>query len=376
MPIKPQTPALAFAGAPPRGPAGEIRRSSSDATLVDLTYDNKTTSLENIDTQVFMRKVIHEVQTEYSVMRRFVTTTILNGTFEWRNLTPKRDPVARQNVIPDLNPRKQTFSTFGITVNPYDDDCWLPQYTTKNSRIQFEASIVKAMEMGFERLYDKMAFNAMLVPVRTRTTSGWKEGTVATQVALLPNDRIGGNITGTGGAAKLADPTFDTLVEVGLKFYNNNVMRGTKIYAALTPNMQRILWKLLEFRNKDYIFAMENIAVKKTIPFANFEWVSVTPEVSPGAYYSDKWLVTTTAGLAEATDASGGNALDLTDSNHEVIPFWIKSNVFVGECPALDQFSIFTVPYKRQTPIVVRTKWLGASRAQNKLQYNLIVPTS
>ena len=366
-----------FGTNPKRGAAGAIRVDVSNAPTYELDFPGDATSLANIDMQAFLRDVIHEVQTENSIMRPYVTTTYLKGTFEWRNITVKRDPQARQSAIPDLNPRKQTFSTFGITVNPYDDDAWLTDATEKNSRISVGMNIVKAMEMGFERLYDKVAFSSMLVAVRKRTVSDGqvKTGEVSTvgtgTPVVLENTRIGGRVTGASGAGALAEPSFQTLVKVGLKFRNENVPYTTKIYAALTPNMEALLYKLKEYADKDYIFARRDDSRRKTVPFAGFTWVAVTPEVAPGAFYTDRDL--TNLGANDLADAIAAG-VNLTSSNHEVIPFWVKDNIYVGECPQLDMFEIFKVPTKRQTPIVVRTKWLGASRAQNKLQYNLIVP--
>ena len=389
---------------PARGPAGSIRIDADRSTKYELDFEGDTTSLANIDTQAFMRDVIHEVQTENSIMRPYVTTTYLKGTFEWRNLTPQRNPQARKSAIPDLNPRRQTFTTFGITVNPYDDDAWLVDATEKNSRISVGMTIVKAMEMGFERLYDKIAFSSMLVPVRMRTTTP-ETGDVDTSAAPveLPADRIGGRVTGgnaqgvvsSGNPGKLADPTFQTLVSVGLKFRNENVPYTTRIYASLTPNMERILYGMTEYNDKDYIFARRDDSRKKVLEFAGFHWVSVTPEVAPGAFYADRFLKQASGNLVTAENkgnAGGGGRPDLgtfsigqrgdipavvgAGDAHEVIPFWVKENVFVGECPQLDMFEIFKVPFKRQTPIVVRTKWLGASRAQNKLQFNMVVPWS
>ena len=368
---------LATTGRSPlRGDAGAIRASGDATNTYELEFPASATSLANIDTQAFMRDVIHEVQTEHSIMRPYVTTTYLKGTFEWRNLTPQRNPQARKSAIPDLNPRKQTFSTFGITVNPYDDDAWLVDAVEKNSRISVGMNIVKAMEMGFERLYDKIAFSAMLVPVRFRNVDDddVKLGqTSAGTPKLLENTRIGARINGS----TLASPSFKTLVEVGLKFRSQNVPYTTKIYAALTPVMEKFLYDLKEYSDKDYIFSRSSDRRGKSYPFAGFEWVAVTPEVAPGAFYADKWLnKSADVELIDVVDADpgSGNGMDLTDTNHEVIPFWVKENVFVGECPQLDMFEIFKVPFKRQTPIVVRTKWLGASRAQNKLQFNLIIP--
>ena len=379
---------------PIRGGPGQIRLGD-DASTYELEFPNDSTSLANIDTQAFMRDVIHEVQTEHSIMRPYVTPTYLRGTFEWRNLTPPRNPQARKSAIPDLNPRKQTFSTFGITVNPYDDDAWLVDAVEKNSRISVGMNIVKAMEMGFERLYDKVAFSSMLVSIRVRTANDTqvKTGDVSTSIGTnltLGDDRIGAYVrrkvagTAIGGNkvnAMFDDIDFRTLVAVGLKFRNQNVPYTTKIYAALTPNMERLLYSLKEYSDKDYIFSRDNDRRGKSYPFAGFEWVAVTPEVAPQAYYADRYIKLPANADAEgflydtgSPDSAIGNNTDLSATNHEVIPFWVKENVYVGECPQLDMFEIFKVPFKRQTPIVVRTKWLGASRAQNKLQYNLCVP--
>ena len=348
--------------------------AAGDALTIDLDYTTTTgvaTDLTNIEAQKFMRDVIHEVQTKESIMRPYVTRTVLKGTFEWRFITVKRDPLKRQKAIPDLNPRKQTFTAFGITVNPYDDDTWLVEHAEKFSQISIQMETAKASEMGFERLFDKMAFSAMLVDVRNRTTSQWKQGAVATGHTPLPN----GNFHAWMKQNKVVVPEYSTLVKMGMLFWSANMSRRTKICAALTPRMLEIIYAMTEFRNKDYIFHKSTLGARRTIDFAEIQWVYVTPEVAPGGYLSSKYITKNASMdgvLATADDSTG---VDLSPSNHEVIPFWVKENVYVGECPQLDLFSVFPVPSKRGTPVMIRTKWLGASRAQNKLQHHLIIPT-
>ena len=355
-------------------PARVTGGATGDALTVDLTYPGTATDLTNIDAQSFVRDVIHEVQTESSMMRPYVTTTTLKGTFEWRFLTGKRDPLKRTQAIPDLNPRKQEFTTFGITVNAYDDDFWLEPYAGKNSMISISREIVKAQEMGYERLFDRLALSSLVVDVRTRTTSAWKQGAVSTGVRSLPVARIGGKIATVGANKVLADPDFDTLQRVGLKFWNNNVGRGTKVYATLTPNMEYKLNKLAQYYDKDYIFARRDDAPNKSIPFARFEWVAITPEVSLGAYMANYYIANAADSSLADAQTSSTNGFDLNPNNHECIGFWTKKNVYVGTCPELDIWSVFPVPSKRNTPVMIKTRWLGASRAQDILVYILCIP--
>ena len=351
----------------------QIPVTGTDATRVNLTFDNNTTDLSEIDMQLYYAQVIHKIQTEHSQLRNFVTHDSIKGTFKWRKLTPKRDPQQRRAAVPTLNPRKQTFENVGITLQAYDDEAWLVDYTVENSQINFQSTLAEAMMMGYERLFDRVAIAAMMEPVRYQESSDWDEGQKTTKIVSLENDRIGAAVAAAGNA--LAKPSFNTFQKIIRKFHDNNVDFRTQICGLLTPAMQEILEGIAEYNDKDYIFSKMSDPNVASFNWKNICWVKCTPEVAPGAYYSDLYVTAASGGspLSVATDTSSGN-IDLTDSNHEVIPFWVTKNIFVGTNPALDKFSITQVPYYRDTPIMYKTQWLGGSRIQNLYQFNLVIP--
>ena len=80
--------------------------------------------------------------------------------------------------------------------------------------------------------------------------------------------------------------------------------------------------------------------------------------------------------LNDAIDASGSNAFDLTDKNHEVVPIWTKDNIIIsnGVGKLAAQFGIVSIPEKYNVPQVQSTEWCGGTRVQNLKHYNLIIP--
>lgn len=366
-------------------------RTDDTASRVNLVFRNNETDLRNVDMQAFMNTVTHRVQTTMSILRPYVTWTEINGTFQWRNLTEKRDPAQRTHANPMINPTKQSFSQYGITIHAYDMDTWLVDYMVKNATINFPATVMETMMYGYERLADRCALAAMLTDVRTRETGGgnapnedWKLGKVETDTSSLADSRIGAATTGAAASQTLAVPAFQTLQKIKRKFRDANVPYNTPIYALLTPGMEEIIERMVQFQNKDYIWnAAKGREKDGVIYFYGVNWIKCTPEIAPGGFYADKFISADTGGAAnkvsplqDAQANNANNAIDLTPNNHEVIPFWTKDNIKVGYNGGLSWTSIYKVPTYRNTPIISRTEWCGGAREQDVKQFNLVIPTS
>ena len=344
-------------------------RTGDNAQQVTLTFTSTTSDLENIDNQRVWMEVIHEVQTEETCIVPYVQgVEIKNATFKWQTIAAKRDPKARTAAVPDLDPRKNSFTKVGITLNPYDDDSYVVEYVEENADIHFERTVLETMERGFIRLEDRICFASMLGKVVKKTSSGWKTGATVTAKSDLDSARIGAR----SSAAGLIAPDYKTIKKILRRFYDENVSRSEKIYAAMTPNMEDILSDITQFQNKDYIQAMLADPAKKVVHWAGIYWVKCTPEVAPEAFYSDKYVKKVVKSLDVLTSTS--TDYDLTTTNHEAIPFWIKSNIRYGRNRKLDKYALIMLPSKRMTPAIIRTLWAGGARLQDKKQYVLVVP--
>jgi len=348
--------------------------ANSDSTKVILTYTSDATSLANIDTQFFYKEVIHKIQTEESCLRPYVTQRPQKGVFDVVTLTDKRDPARRTQAIPDSTSSRQTFETRAIRITPFDDGAWLIDSVVKNATISVPRATVESMMKGYERLFDRIALGAMLQPVRRLKSDGsddWKEGKRDADEISLENTRIGGKVS----TSALLNPSFETFQKIRRKFYDNNVNRMATFYGLLTPRMEEILQGLTEYKNRDYIYSLMTDKNVKVIPWFGINWVKASPEIAPGAFYASKYIANQSASdLADAQDTAT-NGFDLSSTNHEVIPIWVKENVIVGSDASLNKMDILKRPDKRNTNQLLMTKYYGGTRLQNNFQYNLVIPT-
>ena len=358
------------------------------STRINLSFRGGETDLSNIDMQTFQQEVTHKVQTTSAILRNYVTWKEIRGTFDWRFLTDKRDPELRTMANPQINAKRQTFSQYGITLHGYDMDTWAIDSVVSRSQINFPATVMETVMYGYERLADRCALAAMLGDVRTRTTGDgtgggtldWREGKVETGTQALENTRIGGAVSGSAGSKVLALPTFKTLQAIKRKFRDANVPHTESIYALLTPRMETIIEDYMQFQNKDYIWNQAKDKTKDNkIHFYGIDWIKCTPEIAPGGFYATKYITSgggsAPLNLQDATDTSSGN-VDLTPTNHEVIPFWTKDNIQLGYNNSLSWTRMYQVPMYRNQVVLSRAEWCGGTRAQNVKQFNLVIPTT
>ena len=182
---------------------------NEDATKIVLAFDGNTTDLTNIDFQRAMKNVIHRVQSNMSALRPYVTVGAQDETFQWQKRTPHRDPSKRTAAVPDTPFAKQSFDSRGINVDMFDDGAFLVEAVVSGSEIALEMAILESMEAGFERLFDKVALSAMVMPVRQQTSVEWKEGNKdSSTVALDVTKYVGGNLK----AGSLAAPELETYI--------------------------------------------------------------------------------------------------------------------------------------------------------------------
>lgn len=351
--------------------------SAGGSVQYNLSFESGQTDLQNIDMQKYYADVVHKVQSEDFQLRNYVgMSDNFKGTFKWVTLTDKRDPKLQKKALPTIDSKKQTFETVGLQCNPYTDDSFLIDFTVRNARINVQSATLESMMKGFNRLMDKVAIAAMLQPKlkQSSTEAQYRLGQAGSATSVLANTRIGGRVTGAGSTAALANPNFDTFQKILRKFWDNNVSRKSQIYGLLTPGMEELMRNISEFKNRDYIYHALNSQGEASVDWMGITWVKVTPEITPGAFYADKYLLGAAASdLADATATSASN-VDLSDSNHEVVPIWIKENIRYHDAMDLTQAEISRIPYYRNQPALMMTKWLGSTRIQDVLQYNLVIP--
>ena len=368
------------------------RLGNADDTKVVLNFDGGTTDLSNIDYHSFVTKVVHKVQAESDLLTQKAEYIPMKGTFKWIPLTGKRDPTKRTQAIPDIASRKQEFDNVGLVLSGYDDDTYIVDYVERNSEISVSGATHEAMYKGYRRTMSRLILSSMIQPKimkDTKTSDAWKEGTAGRVEMALPNSRIGGRITGAGAGTSLAMPSFKTFQKIKRKFYDLNVSRSTPLCSILTPGMEEYLEGLQEYRNKDYNTAvlMDKISDPsvKSVYWMGIEWIKLEPEIAPGQVFNTKFLPATAAGnnnaneLVDVADATSANAVDLGDGTsnstaYEVIPIWSPMNIKWGSDPSLGMDKMYKVPGKRLVPVISMAEWLGATRVQDELVYNLIIP--
>ena len=353
------------------------------STTYTLAFNQNSTDLKNIEVQKMRADVIHKVQTMEDFLAPYVSHAYdLKGTFQWQYLTDKRNPKLQTSMPITIQAQAQTYEAVGLQTNPYIDDAWILDFVEANSAISIKDSQMVSMMFGYNRLATKIAVNAMLAPQLKRTTSAtqWVKGDVSGTVTALPDTRIAGVVSKSAtGTAKLEYPTFDEILDLmKSKFRDQNVSPNVRFCGLLTPGAENWLKKLVEYKNRDYIYSVMNDINTMAFTFGNIQWIKVNPETSPGSFYADKYLSIATQGnstraLADATATSASN-FDLTDTNHEVIPIWVMDNIRVGHFTMLDVLKILRVPYYRDDPAILMTKFLGGCRLQNDLQFNLVIP--
>lgn len=350
----------------------------SNSNKVTLSFENNETSLANIDAQYFHRRAVHVAQTKESCLRDFVTNVEMKKTFDWVYVVDKLDPKKRTQAVPDSPSEDLTGNMVGINCHAYDGGSFLIDYVVKNATIEVDLETFVAYQAGYERTFDKVAIAAMLQPIRRRKSSGsdeWKTADSTTDEISLPNTNIGGRISRVSSTDSLAKPSMETFQKVYRFFRDKNIL-GQKIYALMTPGMEEFIESLPEYKNRDYIWHVMNDPQAKTVRWYKFHFVKTNPDVNPGSVYGSLYLKGGSSNsLARATATSSSN-FDLTDDNHEVVPFWTKDNIINGHVSSLDKMDIIKRGDKHNTPQALLTKWMGGSRHQNIKQFNLVIPSS
>lgn len=361
-------------------------RTGDDATMVTLRFGENENDLENIDRQTIEAEVVHEVQTKRSVLSPYVMMTDLgNNTFKWKPFTYKRDPRQINQNLSKIQPSPQTFDAFGCSVSKYGDDVWLTDYVKEKSVIRFQREVLTEMFYGFERLKDRNCIAAMFNPVRWRYTPDWKRGGATTRTIALPNNRIVAIAEQDGSNLKLAVPTSETYMKLKRRFTDFNVMPGEKVYGLLTPNMMDIIAQNADYKNREHVYrmvtAMESEDSDRGFTWRGITWVRCTPEIAPGAYYAGSVFSAGSTALkageqklVERVETATQNAITLNATNHEVIPLWIKKNIYAVTNKSQDKFNILPQPEYKGAPAAFREQSLGGTRVQNVLHLNVVVP--
>ena len=363
---------------------------------VSLVFNNNQADLTQKDAVVYLSKVIHKVQTSQSFLRPFIMNHQVEGTFDFVNLMNKRDPKKQTNVFRPLSALSDgsnvfddtTYENAGIYVEPYDDMVWLPEYVRTFSRINFDGSVAVSMMKGFTRLEDRQILAGTVLPViRTDTEPkgsgsfefGWRDATRDSNVRNLPNTQIFGYVDNSN----LLVPDFNAIQLLINAFKKQNVGPGLQLCAAYTPTMLVHLQRITQFQNKDYIFHKspdsDSTEPSGVSTFMGIKWVEITPEVSLGAYYADKYLPksggATVKKLVSATDTASTN-IDLTMTDHEVIPFFWADNLILGHKQKLNKWGVILQPTFMNEAVMYGRLWTGATRYQDVLQAHLIIPTA
>ena len=374
-------------------------RTGVDSTMVVLSFGQNENSLNNVDRIKVDRAMIHEVQTTDDVISQHLGTKDLgDSTSRWQPITYKREPKQIEQNISPIDPTPQKFDKFGSFASKYGDDCWITDYAEHKSEISFKKSVLTAMYYGFQRLQTRQAIAAMLNPVRWRYTPNWPRAEAETMVKELDNSRIVAfavKSKGTTAADRsqyaagtvpatlktLAFPDVDIFLKLRRKFTDMNVPAGLVPNALLTPNMEEMLYNIKDTKDRENIFRMMQKEGREHFMWRNINWIRVTPEIAPGAFYAGKYIDVSKATvddkviLGEAKNAAdGANTIALTADNHEVIPFWFANNVWKVTDKRMDKTLFLRVPYYKNQPILIKEVNCGGSRAQDVLQLNLIVP--
>ena len=350
----------------------------SDATKIVLAFNGNTTDLTNIDFQRAMKRVIHRVQSSMSALRPYVTVGVQDETFQWQKRTPHRNPTKRTSAIPDTPAVKQEFDSRGINVDMFDDGAFLVEAVVSGAEISLEMSILESMEAGFERLFDKVALSAMLMPVRQQTSTDWKQGDKASsEVALDVTKYVGGNLK----AGSLAVPELETYIEIRKQFKNRNANPDGNLCGLLTPGMEAIISNTEEYKNRDFIYAAKGEQMGGPFVWKKIKWIPIQDDVNIGAAYASSYVGRASASenkklalLTSQATVSSVAQYDLSSSNHEVVPIWKKENIKVNYRPKASKAKILNRPDKVDTPQLFMSKALGSTRLEDERHFNLVVP--
>ena len=265
---------------------------------------------------------------------------------------------------------------------------WLPEYVRTFSRINFDGSVAVSMMRGFTRLEDRQILAGTVIPViRTDTEPqgsgsfefGWRDATRDSNVRNLPDTQVFGYVDNSG----LAVPDFNAIQLMINAFKKQNVGPGLMLCAAYTPTMLVHIQRISQFSNVENVFhatpdnqSTEPSGVKT---WMGIKWVEITPEISLGAYYAHKYLpksgAASTKKLVNVTDTAGTN-IDLTTTNHEVIPFFWSDNLILGQKRRLNKWGVILQPTFMNEAVMYGRLWTGATRYQDVLQAHLIIPTA
>ena len=365
------------------------RLGTADDTKITLTFDSGVTDLSNIDYHAMTQDVIHKVQTKSdALMGKSTYVPFEKGTFKWQFLTDKRDPTKRTKAIPDIASKAQTFEAVGLTLDGYDDDSYVVDFVQHGTQVSLSSTIFESMYYGYQRLLSKLILSAMVQPRIKRNTASsdrWKTGEVARAEVDLPTTQYGGKVTGSGSSFKLVGPTHKTIQAIKKKIWDTNADRSMKICSVLTPQMEVYMEDMAQYFNNDYIWAATKEKIDdpsvKSIFWYGVYWVKITPEVAMTTVYNNRFMdasagpgeFKTTVGTAAANDVDLGDGSSSSQA-YEVIPFWTPSNIRWASNPGMAMSKMYLVPYKKLVPVISMTEWLGATRMQDELQVNLIIP--
>ena len=363
--------------------------TGEEATRVNLNFRADENTLENVENQGTLASVVREVQTTQDFIGPYVSHRDLGRDLVlWENFTYKREPRVLRENIPAFQPVPQKVDKFGMTAQKYGDEYLLTDLVKTKSSVSFSRITFTEMVAGFKRLETRTAFAAMFNPVRWQFSPKWQTFNTTTGIFELDNSRIvavvtkdannknkvGGDI---GGGNYLAFADKITYVRLWRKFLDMNVMANVQICAAVTPNLQQQMIQTPEYTNREDLYhAMENYERDGYFYWRNIKWIRCTPEVMPGAFYAgQKFKAPSAAGPdIQLVEKDPNGTLTLTASNHEVIPFWIGTNIFSVTSTLMDRMKMIRVPMLRDEEMIFMERWLGGGRAQNVLQLNVCIP--
>ena len=377
-------------------------RLGDDSAYFDIEFADNENTLHGVEMQKLEKKIIHEVQTKEDVVSKYLSHKDLgNSVWCWQNLTYKRNPRKIMQNLRPINPTPQAFDKFGMTANLYGDECWITDIIQKKANIGIQKAMLLEINYGFERLKTKQAFASMVNPVRWQT-SDYHTGNARSVIRNLPYSQVAAVITLDTAAAneyavgaaqngiKLARFDDDIVHEILRKFTDNNVMPNMTPNALLTPGALAMIRRTKEYKNRDYIYHQVNNETKPTFMWKFINWIRCTPEVAPGPFYAGKYVGKTYQRLvgdsapkvnvpatgvhfANITD-SAADSFPLTADNHEVLPVWYTSNVYRVSDVGRDKAKILRIPYYRDEPVYLKEFACGGGRAQDVLQFNMIIP--
>ena len=382
-----------------------VVRLGDEATKITLSFRDDENTLENVQRTTTVASVTREIQTKSDFLKGTTRTKDLGrATSHWEYFSYKREPRQISKNISGFDPVPQKIDKFGMTSSRYGDEVFLTEAMTKQSMVSFEKVIMAEMESGFVRLDLRNRLAAMVNPVRWMYQEKWQTWGTTTGTIELPNSRIvavvtatppsheksravGSALAGATGTGPFYLAIIDNiaLTKIMRKFYDNNVPRSVMPYATLSPNMQEQLYRIPEFSNKFSTFQQSNVEAEN-FPWRRIRWQSCTPEIMPGAFYSDKRFDVSKLGnmsktdgsvaIVEATDtAQGAGVVSLTSENHEVIPMWVGENIYKVTSKTMDKsYKVIKIPHLRDVPILYTEKNLGGCRKENLVQLNLCVP--